>query len=68
MADSKEALELALQYNADLFTERTVKQMATHYLARPAPYQCSSAPNSGKARREGSANAQPTCPEDTLSL
>lgn len=68
MVDSKEALELALQYNADLFTERTVKQMATHYLARPAPFECSGAPNPGEARRKRSAKAQPTCTEDTLSL
>ena len=36
VVDSSETLELMLQYNADLFAERTAQQIARHFLARPA--------------------------------
>ena len=34
MVDGDGALELTLEYNADLFSERSMRQMAGHYLAR----------------------------------
>lgn len=34
MVDGGGALELTLEYNADLFCERSMRQMAGHYLAR----------------------------------
>ena len=34
MVDGGGALELTLEYNADLFSERSMRQMAGHYLAR----------------------------------
>ena len=34
MVDGGGVLELTLEYNADLFSERSMRQMAGHYLAR----------------------------------
>ena len=34
VVDGGGALELTLEYNADLFSERSMRQMAGHYLAR----------------------------------
>ena len=34
MVDGGGSLELTLEYNADLFCERSMRQMAEHYLAR----------------------------------